>query len=216
MPYCQRCSSRCELTNIQPTPSPYIQQGNCTKCHSVVYFFTNTSSGAPTTPTRIPSRVAKKPTTAPRPVRRAPWAGGGYTRGFLKVPRQLYMGLAALSFIILLFFVGQSQGWWGPSVPAIVSNDSTLLRITNTDSTAWNDLKLTLNSKYTFVPVDPNKPVVVPAHATYYFAYSRFMQGEKAFDPSSETPKQVVIEANVGTNHAIKGSARIQAKSPEQ
>jgi len=130
-------------------------------------------------------------------------------------PRTLYGSLVALGFIVLVFFIGQAGDWWGASVPAIVTNDSTLLRITNTGSAAWTDLKLTLNGKYTFAPPDPSKPVVVPGHATYYFPYNHFMLGEKSFNPASETPKQVSIEAKIATGQSLKGSMKIQTKTTD-
>ena len=64
MPYCKRCRMKCDVTNVSTTPSRYIQQGNCSRCQELIYFFTGTAD-TPAAPTRVASPRVAKPVAAP-------------------------------------------------------------------------------------------------------------------------------------------------------
>jgi hypothetical protein len=200
--------------NIQATPSPYIMQGNCTRCHSIVYYFTNIPSGnshaSPSSAKLTPRRHDKSARAhRPAPVKRERQSDQISPLGNIN-PRLLLGSLVAVLMVLLVVILGASFNWWGSSFPAKVTDDSTLIRINNTSDVTWQNLKLTINDKYTFTPADTTKPIEIPGHSTYYIAYSRFSQANgKKFDPSHDAPKhlRIVVENNPG--HPLIGELPI-------
>ena len=206
---------KCEVINISTTPSWYILQGDCSRCHEHIFYFSDALTGTPDTGAEHSrgksARSNKTPAHARRPARAK---ASLREQGRIVWPARKTINLrlfSAIASVLLLTALVVFIVWLvSPAVPVTVISSPTVISITNISDTDWQHVSLLLNDTYSYTLQLAAKPLTIRAHETRSLVYSYFTTKDgEMFNPAIPC-KRLRIEANGGSNHPLQTTVGIQ------